>query len=98
MLYYFHTHRSEIDRIGAMKQLAAARELTRLEEKLSGELSKAPPAEKQEAKTTKVPPPTREVGGRGTVAVDEVTKAVADDDTRGYIDSMNRREIARKKR
>lgn len=101
LLYHFGQNRSELRRIGALHPISAARELTKLEAKLSGETpeAKAPPAEtKQEIKTTKTPPPAREVAGRGTAVVDEVTKAVADDDVRAYINSANRRDIATRKR
>lgn len=91
ILYHFGKNPAELDRINALSPFAAARELTRLEEKLA-----APPA--PEHKATKAPPPAREVGGRGTAAVDEVTKAVADDDVRAYINAQNRREIASKTR
>ncbi len=99
LLYYLGQHRDELAAVHKMHPVAAARFLTALEAELSGdepEPEKKPPA--TETKTTKAPPPTREVGGRGTAAVDEINKAVADDDVRAYINSKNRQDIARKKR
>lgn len=98
LLYYFHGHRGELKRIGALSITGASRELTRLEMKLSGKSSEMAPPAQPDKRETKAPPPTREVGGRGTATVDEVNKAVADDDVRAYINSANRAEIARKKR
>jgi hypothetical protein len=97
ILYHFGKNRSDLERYAKLSPLAAARELTRLEAKLSGEPAKTPPAEEieePEPKTTKTPPPAREVGGRGSAPVDEVRKAVDDDDTGAYMEAMNRRDIA----
>lgn len=97
LLYYMGSHRDELEAVNAMHPVKAARYLTALEAELSGE-DEPPAPPKPETRTTKAPPPTREVGGRGTAAVDELTKAVADDDTRAYINAANRRDIAKKKR
>jgi hypothetical protein len=97
ILYHFGKNRKDLERYAQLSPLAAARELTKLEAKLSGEPAKTPPAkeiEEPEPKTTKTPPPAREVGGRGSAPVDEVRKAVDDDDTGAYIEAMNRRDIA----
>lgn len=102
ILYYLGQHRDELAAIHRMSPIAAARHLTALEAELSGEDEPEDneedlPAAKTETKTSKAPPPSREVGGRGTAVVDEVTKAVADDDTGAYIRAMNRRQLAKKK-
>lgn len=100
ILYHFGKNPKELDKINAMSPFAAAREMTRLEDKLSSSSAGASEVKKaiEEVKATRTPPPAREVGGRGTAAVDEVSKAVADDDVRGYINSANRREIASRTR
>lgn len=92
LLYHFGKNRNELKRIGQMDPLDATRELTKLEIKLSGEPSKTPPT--PEPKVTRTPRPASDIGGRGTVAVDEVTKAVADNDTGAYIRAQNAKEIA----
>lgn len=97
ILHHFHLDRDDLERIGALHPIAATRELTKLEIKLSGEPTKAPPPAEPPVKTTKTPPPAREVGGRGSSAVDDVTKAVADDDFTAYKAAADRRAIAASK-
>ncbi|MGH9452344.1 MAG: hypothetical protein ACRD2O_00060 [Terriglobia bacterium] len=94
MLYFFAHDRAELRRIGRLHPIAAARELAALEAALSEDSRPA----KTEPRTTRTPPPAREVGGRGTAASDEVQKAVADDDVGAYIDAANRRELAKNRR
>lgn len=93
ILYHFGQNRSDLERYADLNPIQAARELAKLEARLSGEPSKEAP-KIEIVKTTKAPPPAREVGGRGTAAVDDVQKAVADDDVSAYIAAQNRREIA----
>lgn len=97
ILYHFGKDRNDLERIGAMHPIGAARELAKLEAKLSGEPVKAPTPTEPPVKTTKTPPPAREVGGRGSSAVDDVTKAVADDDFTAYKAAADRRAIAASK-
>ncbi len=92
LLYFFSQNRADLRRLARLHPVDAARELAAIEAAMEDERH----AQKT-ARTTKAPPPSREIGGRGTAAVDDVTKAVADDDVGGYIAAMNRREIARKK-
>ena len=99
MLYYFGQHPDELAQIHRMRPVEAARHLTAIE----AELSEPPtPKEKTPAievrNTTKAPPPAREVGGRGSAAVDEVSKAVADDDFTAFKNAANRQDIAKHKR
>ena len=97
--YHYGTHRDELDKLNAMTPFAAARELTRLEDKLSQPakpdttvVSVAPP------KITKAPPPAREVGGRGSVAPDDETATVASGDFRAYKRVVDAKDIGKSAR
>jgi hypothetical protein len=94
ILYHFGKDRNDLERIGALHPIAAARELAKLETKLSGEPVKTPTSTEPQLKTTKTPPPAREIGGRGSSAVDDVDKAVADDDVAAYMAAANRKALA----
>lgn len=98
ILYHFGQHRDELAAVHKMPPVQAARYLTALEAELSGEEEPEKKPPEIETRRTKAPPPAAQVGGRGTAAVDEINKAVADDDVRAYINSKNRQDIARKKR
>ena len=96
ILYHFGKNLPDLLRYGKLSPVQAARELTKLEAQLTGEPAKKTPTP-EIIRTTRAPKPASEVGGRGTVTTDEVTKAVADDDVRAYINAQNRREIAARK-
>lgn len=98
ILYHFGSDLPDLLRYAKLSPVAAARELTKLEAKLSGEPEAKTPAP-PEPKVTKAPKPASIVGGRGTAAVDEVTKALRDDPTksedamRRFMDAENRANI-----
>lgn len=98
ILYHFGNDLPDLLRYAKLSPVAAARELTKLEAKLSGEPEAKTPAP-PEPKVTKAPKPASIVGGRGTAAVDEVTKALRDDPTksedamRRFMDAENRANI-----
>lgn len=98
ILYHFGQNLDDLLRYGKLSPVAAARELTKLEAKLSGEPEAKTPAQ-PEPKVTKAPKPASIVGGRGTTAVDDVTKALRDDPTksedamRRFMDAENRANI-----
>lgn len=98
ILYHFGKNPEELRRYGNLTPVAAARELTKLEDKLAGTAPAKAATTLTQVPPPKTPRPTTQVGGRGTTTADEVTKAVADDDVRAYIDAQNRREIASKRR
>lgn len=89
----------EVERIQAMTPFAAAKELTRLEDKLSVPLSTQKPAESSPARTTiKVPPePAASVGGRGTPPVDDEAAAVEAGDFKRFAKTANEADWRKKK-
>jgi hypothetical protein len=104
MLYYFASNKGEVARIDSMNAFAAARELTRIEEKLSGVVSTT--ASKQEEKlddstkpqVSKAPAPASSVGGRATAPVDEAEAALKRGDFRSYRETENKKEYLAKKK
>ena len=93
VFYYLHKNPDYFEKLKAMVPIKATKALAKLEDELEASTA-APAAPKPPAvRTSKTPAPPSTVGGRGTVAVDEVDRAVAEDNVRGYIDAANRREI-----
>lgn len=88
LLYYFGKNRAELLRIGRMHPVDASAELVALESKLSKHDS-APAKESEQVRISRTPKPASEVGGRGTAAVDDVARALADDPTKSE-DAMRR--------
>lgn len=102
VLYHLATNPADAERIlgrnpdGKYKlnPLHQARELLKLEFQLSTPAeAPATPAKK----ITQAPPPPHQVGGKGTVAPDELESAVKDDDFESYSKAANRRDIASRK-
>jgi hypothetical protein len=97
ILYYFGKNRAELLRIGQMHPVDASAELVALEAKLNG--STPAPAMPPESQVTRAPKPAAKVGGRGTSAIDDSTRALMDDPTRNpdamrrFMEAENRREI-----
>jgi hypothetical protein len=98
--YHFGSHRDELDKFNAMSPFQQARELTRLEDKLSQVTTPAksditvvtaPP------KVTKAPPPAKEVGGRGASSGNEEDSLVGGGDFRAYKRVVDKKEIAARK-
>jgi len=81
MLYYFGANRAELERINALPPVKQARELVKLEEKLSGNSQAvAVPA----PQVTRAPKPAPEVGGRATTPEDEAAAAAKDGNFRNF--------------
>ena len=100
LLYYFGQHPDELKKFEKVDSPAAARRaLVKLEDKLSAPPKESKSEPEPEARVTKTPKPSSEVGGRGTRLPDPVAAAVADgsdEATRRYIDEQNRRDIRAK--
>ena len=103
ILYYLASHAGEVARIDALSSFAAARELTKLEDRLSGE-SSAQPAKKEETpegskpRVSGAPAPASNVGGKATAPVDEEEAAVKAEDFRRYMKAANEAEWKAKKK
>jgi hypothetical protein len=105
ILYHFGNNLDDLLRYGKLSPVQAARELTKLETKLtksSEHDDRDSPAnpKKSEVKVTKAPKPASQVGGRGSAAIDDIARALADDPTRNpdamrrFMDAENRKDIA----
>jgi Micro-tubular organiser Mto1 C-term Mto2-binding region len=87
ILYHLAKNPAEVDRIQALNPFAAARELTKLEDKLSAAAaSKETPAESSPAtkKISGAPAPADSVNGKATAPVDEVAAAVGAGDFKRF--------------
>jgi len=103
LLYHFSGDQAEIDRIQGMSPYAAARELTRLEDKLSAEVSAPEKKETKQAtdssttQVTRAPAPPASVGGRATAPVDEVNSNLKQGNFKAYRETANREDAQRRK-
>lgn len=100
ILYHLAKNPGEVARIEAMNAFAAARELTKLEDKLSGAQPTTQSAEMKEGPKPKVsgaPAPAANVGGRATAPVDEEEAAVKAEDFRRYRKAANEAEFRARK-
>lgn len=88
LLYHFATNPDELLRIGELSPIAAARELTKLEDQLSGQRPPANPKPKV------LPKPPTELHGRATPPGDEITAAVNSGDFASFFAKETAREIA----
>lgn len=105
ILYYLASHPGEVKRIDSLSSFAAARELTKLEDKLFTESSAPTQPEKKEdkpegskAKVTGAPAPAASVSGRATAPVDEQAAAIAAGDQRRYMKAANEEEFRNRKK
>lgn len=100
ILYHLAAHPGEVRRIQEMSSFAAARELTRLEDRLSG--SRSGPGERQAAGSPKrnqgPPTPPAEVGGKGSAPRDEEEAAAEAGDFRRYMKAANENEFRKKRK
>lgn len=101
LLYYFGQHPEELQKFGNFpgNNAAVRRALVKLEDSFSAPPKESKSEPESEARVTKTPKPSSEVGGRGTRLPDPVAAAVADgsdEATRRYIDEQNRRDIRAK--
>jgi hypothetical protein len=97
--YHYATNRDDLTKFNALSPFQQARELTRLEDKLSKttETSDAKASDVKVVappKVTKAPPPAREVGGRGASSGDEETATVNSGDFRAYSKVVNAKETS----
>jgi len=91
VLYHLGQNPDEITRIAALKPIAQARELVKIELTLSGQ--PIPPARK----ITSAPPPPTEVSGKATAPADEAAAALERGDFASYRRTMNARELTSQK-
>lgn len=102
MLYHFAKNPSEIARIQSLSAFAAARELTKIEEKLSAPPSASTKKEEKPAESsstaqvTRAPAPAASVSGKATAPVDEVEAAVKDEDFSRFKRVANREDFAKR--
>lgn len=103
MLYFFAKNPADIARIQSLSAFAAARELTKLEDKLSGQATASTEkkedkkAESSDPSVTKAPAPATSVGGKSTAPIDEVEAKVKGGDFTGYREAANREEALKRK-
>jgi len=92
--YWLGQHQDEATRISALPPLRAAREMAFIEAKLNGTTAPPPPKPKVSA----APPPTSEVSGTAGTQPDEAIAALNRGDTGRYMEIMNERDRAKKRR
>ena len=86
ILYHLGSDLNEARRIAALGPYATARELTRIEDSLSGK------TQASTIKTTKAPRPPTELGGKNTAPEDDAAAALAAGDFTRYTRLMNARD------
>jgi hypothetical protein len=103
MLYFLAKNPGEVERIQALAPFAAARELTKLEDKLlSGTETPAPPKKEEKAEgsttaVTRAPAPATTISGRTTAPADPVERAEKNGDFKAYKSAANAEEFAKRK-
>lgn len=104
ILYYLASHPGEVKRFDSLNPFNASRELTKLEDKLSGTTSASPEKKEEKhaegspaTKVTGAPAPAATVGGKATAPVDEIEAALKAEDFRRYQKAANEEEFRRKK-
>jgi hypothetical protein len=88
VLYHFGKNPAELDRINKLNPIAQARELTKIELKVSGSAASASSARP----ITQAPRPPHQVSGNGTVNKDAVEEAIEQQDVRSYMTEQNSRD------
>lgn len=105
ILYHFAKEGAEeVERIQSLNPFAAARELTKLEEKLASasattkkEDSKAQPKPEEKAQHKEPPAPATKIDGKNTPAVDEENAATESGDFKRFQRAANEAEWRKKK-
>jgi len=101
ILYHLAKTPEDIERIESLPPFSAARELTKLEDKLSGSVSAPPKEEKAEVqpkpKVTGAPAPAASIAGKATAPADEIAAAVDAEDFRRYARVANAADHAKRK-
>jgi hypothetical protein len=77
-----------------LSPIAQARALAKIEAQF--EAAPAPPKPPSAKRVTNAPPPPHQVSGKNTTSLDEVEKAVNDDDQAAYVSAANARDLARR--
>jgi len=102
ILYYLASHKGEVARIEAMNAFAAARELTRLEDKLLVETADDTTVKEEgsstEKKVSAAPAPASSIGGKATAPADEAEAALKAGDFRRYKKAADAEEHAKRKK
>lgn len=104
ILYFLASRIAEVERIQALNPFAAARELTKLEDKLSATPSTPAPEKKEEPakgsptqKVSGAPAPAASVGGKGTAPTDEELAATESGDFKRFQKVANEADWRKKK-
>lgn len=102
ILYHLASRPEEVERIQGMNAFQAARELTKLEDKLASPASAATPKEEPAKgsttpKVSSAPAPADSVHGKATAPVDGEAAAVADGDFRRFQREANEADFRKKK-
>ena len=93
--YHFGSNRDKLAEFNKLSPFAQARELTRLEDKLSQPAdAKSDVKVVTPPKVTKAPPPAKEVGGRGASSGDEETSTVNSGEFRAYKKVVDAKETS----
>lgn len=96
VLYHLSTHPAEARALAAMEPLAAAKEIGKLETRLSGSSASRPAASPPSHATPPPAPPTT-LGKKPASPSDELADALERGDTGRYIELANQRELAERK-
>lgn len=100
LLYHLAKNPAEIERIQSLSSFSAARELTKLEEKLSGPKASSKEEKAEGAPKPKVssaPAPAASISGKATAPTDEVVAALQAEDFRRYSKAANAEDFAKRK-
>jgi len=88
VLYHLGKNPAELDRINALNPIAQARELTKIELKVSGSAGSSSSARS----VSQAPRPPHQVSGKGTVTKDAVEEAIEKQDVQTYMREQNQRD------
>lgn len=102
ILYHLAKNPAEIERIQSLSAFAAARELTKLEDKLSASTSaptkKEEKAESSSPNVTRAPAPAADVSGKATAPANEVEAALKRENFKSYKAAADAEEYAKRKK
>jgi hypothetical protein len=87
VLYYLGQNPAELERINKLNPIGQARELTKIELKVSGQQNSSSAKPESQA-----PRPPHQVSGKGTVAKDAIEEAVESQNADTYMEEANRRD------
>jgi hypothetical protein len=98
IMYHYAKNPDELTALLEKPPFAQTRILTKLEDKLAGEVSTEKKETAPAPQVTKAPKPASEVGGRGTAPEDAAFAAAKDGNFRAFKEEVNRRELERARR